>query len=315
MTILVMQPLPVVATDWLAAQGAEILYAYEGDAWQAAAHRVRALIYYSIPIDKALLDQLPALEIIGKRGAGIDSVDLDETRRRGIPVSNVAGSNASSVSEHAVMLLLAATRDVARRDAATRAGQFTTRFAMPLVKEVNHTRVGIVGAGNIGRRIGQILRDGFGCEIGYVDPYAPDAAFEGAERHGDVASLFAWAEHAVIAAPLTDESRGSIGLPELGALGAEATLVIISRGGIVDEDALATALRTGVIRAAGLDVYDREPPRDDHPLFALPEALLTPHTAGASDRSRDASSLLVCQQVWAYLNGEGVPMAAEQPWL
>ncbi len=239
MTVLVMQPLPVVATDWLAAQGAEILYAYEGDAWLAAADRVRALIYYSIPIDKALLDQLPALEIIGKRGAGIDSVDLEETRRRGIPVSNVAGSNASSVSEHAVMLLLAATRDVARRDAATRAGRFTTRFDMRLVKEINHTRVGIVGAGNIGRRIGQILRDGFGCEIGYVDPYAPEDAFEGAQRHPDVTSLFTWAEHAVIAAPLTDESRGSIGLPELACLGPESTLVIISRGGIVDEDALA----------------------------------------------------------------------------
>jgi D-3-phosphoglycerate dehydrogenase len=318
MSILIMQPLPTNAVDWLRAQGEDVLLAYEDDGWRARAGEIRALIYHSIPIDRPLMDALPALEVIGKRGAGIDTIDLDEARARGLRITNVgAGGNAVAVTEHAIMLLLAATRSVVARDAATRQGCFATRFDMPLVNEITGSRIGIVGAGHIGTRIAAVCRDGFGCEIGYYDPYLDEtqASARGGRLFASVDALFAWADNGIIAAPRTPQSTGMIGTAQLEALGREGALVIISRGGIVDEPALVKALRTGRIRAAGVDVYASEPPPDDHPFFALDNIVLTPHVAGGTTKSHERTSLMVCQQVHALLHGGDAPVVDDQPWL
>ena len=308
-----MQPLPTVAVDWLAAQGA-VLSAYD-DGWPADADEIEALIYYSVPIDKPLLDRLPALRVIGKRGVGVDTLDLAEIVRRGIKVTNVgAGGNANSVCEQALTLLMAATRDVVARDAFTRAGNFSHRFELPLYQEVAETRIGIMGAGEIGRRMTAILHGGLGCEIGVYDPYASTDDLP-VVRFDELAAMFEWADNVIIAAPLTDESRGSVGRRELALLGPQGVLVIVSRGGIVDEAALAGALRDNDIRAAGVDVYDGEPPADDHPFFGLPNIVLSPHVAGASKQSRDRTSLMVAQQVWALLHGQLAQLIDTQPWL
>lgn len=317
-SILIMQPLPAVATEWLQQQGAELFFAYESDEWRKVANRIRALVYYSVPIDKPLMDELPALEVIGKRGAGIDTIDLAEAARRGVRVTNVgAGGNANTVTEHALTLLLAATRSVVVRDAAVREGRFTERFDMPLVNEIAQTRLGIVGVGNLGKRISKVMHAGLECEIGFFDPFVtdPDVVAPGATRFESLGSLFDWAQNVVIAAPLTDDNRGSVGYELLELLGPEGVLVIVSRGGIVDEGALAAALKDGAIRAAGVDVYDDEPPEDSHPLFALDNVVLTPHVAGGSVTSRARTSLMVCQQVWAHLHGEDAPLADASPWL
>ncbi|BCB91272.1 2-hydroxyacid dehydrogenase [Phytohabitans suffuscus] len=311
--ILIMQPLPDNATAWLREQGAELVLADEAGAWREHAAAVRALVYYSVPVDKPLLDLLPALEVIGKRGAGVDTVDLAEVAARGIKLTNVgAGGNATSVAEHALTLLLAATREVPVRDRATREGRFRQRFEMPLVNELSGSRLGVVGAGHIGRRVAEMCRNAFGCEIGFYDPYGAPAA---GTMFPTLGVLLEWADNAIVAAPLTGESRGMIGRPELRLLGPEGVVVIISRGGIVDEDALAEALVAGEVRGAATDVYDREPPRDDHPLFGLPGIVLSPHVAGGTRQSRERTSLTVCQQVWALLNGAEAPLVGAQPWL
>lgn len=317
--VLIMQPLPASSIAFLREQGAEPLLAYESDDWRSVAAEIRALIYNSIPIDKSLLDELPALEIIGKRGVGVDTVDITETRRRGIRITNVGeNGNAESVSEHAVALLLAAERSIVSRDALTRQGRFAERFALPLVHEITGSRLGLVGAGRIGRRVGHTFAAGFGCEVGAYDPFLNGEVFasHGLRRFDDLQDLFAWADNAVIAAPLTPQSRGMIGLDELRALGPKGVLVVISRGGIVDEAALAETLRSRAILAAGLDVYDGEPrpPAAGHPLFGLDNVVLTPHVAGATVESRERSSLTVCRQVWSLLGGGQAPLV-DQRWL
>jgi D-3-phosphoglycerate dehydrogenase / 2-oxoglutarate reductase len=313
--ILITQPLPAVATDWLRAQGAELLLGYESDAWRSHADEIRAIVYYSIPIDKAFMDSLPKLEIIGKRGAGVDRIDLKEATRRNIRITNVAGANSTAVSEHAVMLLFAATRGVILRDGVTRAGRFEERFDLPLCKEISATNLGLIGFGNIGRRVAGICQSGFGCAIGFYDPYVDGSTVaDDVIRFDDLAGLLGWADNAIVVAPLTPETRGMIGLPELEMLGPDGVIVIVSRGGIVDEDALAESLARGSIRGAGIDVYDHEPPREDHPLFALENVVLTPHVAGATDTSRDQSSLLTCQRVWALLHGGDAPIVGRESW-
>ena len=224
-----MQPLPDVAIEWLTAQGADL--SWYDDGWPADADEVEALIYYSVHIDKPLLDKLPALRVIGKRGAGVDTLDLAEIERRGIVVTNVgAGGNASSVCEQALTLLMAATRDVVRRDAFTRAGNFTRRFELPLYEEVGGSRVGIMGAGNIGRRLIEILHNGLDCKIGVYDPYAKTDDLP-VRRFDELGDMFSWADNVIIAAPLTEESRGSVGRHELALLGPQGVVVVISRGG------------------------------------------------------------------------------------
>lgn len=316
--VLIMQPIPTAAIDWLRDRGAETILGWEED-WRAKADTIRGLVYYSICVDRELLDALPALEVIGKRGAGVDTVDLEEAARRGIRITNIVGAdgNANTVAEHAMMLLVAATRSVLVADRFVRAGRFRERMSLPLVEEISGSRIGILGVGQIGSRIAAMCRDGFQCELGVYDPYLPEerARELGAEAFADVHGLADWAANLVIAAPLTAETRGLVGLDDLRALGPRGVVVVSSRGGIVDEQALAEAVRSGAIRGAGIDVYSPEPPADDNPLFGLDGVVLTPHVAGASRTSRERTSLMVCQQVWSLLHGGDAPLVGDQPWL
>ena len=316
-TIVLMQPLPASSLEYLRGE-ADVLLAYEGDDWQARAADIRALIYYSVKIDRPLLDQLPALEVIGKRGVGIDTIDLAATSARGIAITNIQGEdgNAVSVAEHGVALLMAVRRRLPERDAFTRRGEFAGRMKLPLGNEVTGSRVGIVGAGNIGRKIAAMLAAAFGVHLGYYDPYIAPAAAQTfpATRFDEVGALFEWADNVVVAAPLTPESRNLIGRAELARLGPRGVLVVISRGGIVNEHDLAGALTAGQIWGAGLDVYDGEPPAPDNPLFGCETAVLTPHVAGATQESRERTSLSICQQVLALLRGGTAPLA-DQEWL
>ncbi len=318
MSILIMQPLQPVAMDWLEQQEFPLVTHDEDGRWTNAAEDIDALIYYSVKIDKPLLDQLPKLRFIGKRGAGIDSIELEEVRRRGIQITNVgAGGNAPSVAEHAMTLLFGAVRQLPERDAFAREGKFLGRFGLPLVEEITGSRIGLLGAGHIGRTLIGMLRGGFGCEVGVFDPYLPAgiASTLPVTMYDDVDALCEWAQHVIVAAPLTDESRGMIGRDQLRLLGPRGVLAICSRGGIVDEAALAAAVDAGEIWGAGTDVYDGEPPAADHPFFSQPNIVLTPHVAGASQASRDRSSLMVCQQICALLRGEDAPVINSQPWL
>lgn len=318
MSILIMQPLQPAAMEWLAQQDIPVVTHDEEGAWRSHAEDIEALIYYSVKIDRPLLDQLPHLRFIGKRGAGIDSIDLDEVRRRGIQITNVgAGGNATSVAEHAMTLLFGSIRQLPQRDAFAREGRFLGRFGLPLVEEVSGARIGILGAGQIGRKLIGMLHDGFGSELGVFDPYLPDevASTLPVTMFDDVSALCDWAQHVIVAAPLTDESRHLIGRDQLRLIGSRGVIVICSRGGIVDESALAAAVDAGEIWGAATDVYDDEPPADDHPFFSRPDIVLTPHVAGASLRSRDNASVMVCQQVCALLRGEDAPIVNAQPWL
>src|ERR1700744_15476 len=224
-TIVLMQPLPASSLEYLRGE-ANVLLAYEGDDWQARAADIRALIYYSVKIDRPLLDQLPALEVIGKRGVGIDTIDLTATSARGIAITNIQGEdgNAVSVAEHGGALLMAVRRRLPERDAFTRRGELAGRMKLPLGhevtgpgggecaggmklplgNEVTGSRVGIVGAGNIGRKIAAMLAAAFGVQLGYYDPYIAPAAAQTfpATRFDEVGALFEWADNVVVAAPL-----------------------------------------------------------------------------------------------------------------
>jgi D-3-phosphoglycerate dehydrogenase len=314
--ILVWERIPSVATDWLREQGAIPLMPYEGDEWEPYADTIEAIIVRAGKVDVQRLDSLPALKVVGKYGVGFDTIDLDETDRRGIKVTSIPGVNANSVAELGVALLASAARDIVNGDAMVREGRFTERFESRMKQDLSDSKLGIVGAGRIGSRVGQICHGGWGCEIGVFDPFVDPAVVDdlAATTFDTVRDLFAWADNVVVAAPLTPDTRGLVGVGELDALGEEGILVVCSRGNIVNQTALAQALANGTIFGAGLDVYAVEPPPEDEPIRTAPHAVLSPHMGGHTRRTREAMGMAVCGQVWTLLHGGDAPLIDASAW-
>lgn len=233
----------------------------------------------AIGLTAAEIDAMPRLELVCVLGAGHENVDVAHAKARGIVVANGAGTNADSVADHAMALLLAVVRGLAPFDRACRAGVWRTE--LPLRPDVSHRRLGIVGFGAIGQAIARRAA-GFEMQIGW----------HGRNRRDDVAypwfdsvtALAAWCDFLVIATPGGAGTQHLVDAGVLEALGPDGFLVNIARGSVVDTAALAAALRAGRIHGAGLDVYEGEP---DPPaaLIGLDNVLLTPHTAGTSPQA------------------------------
>ena len=316
MRILILEPIDLTSIHWLREQGADVILGFDDEEWDSQADDIHAIIYRSMAIDESLMERLPALRVIGKHGVGINTIDTRAAAERGIVVTNTPGANANSVSEQAVALLLSATRDLGICDASVRDNRFTDRLSMPLRNEVTGTKLGIIGAGAIGRRVAEIMSRGFDCAVGFFDPYVdPDRiSYLTAMLFETPRDLCSWASNLVIAAPLTDETLGLVGLDDLRALGSEAVVVVASRGGIVSEGALVEALREGLIRGAGVDSYETEPPAEDNPLFDLVNVVLVPHMGGHTKEARRRMAQSVVEQVWALLNGGRAPVVGRTAW-
>ena len=256
------------------------------------------------PLTAADFGRAKRLRAVCKQGVGVESVDLDAARARGVLVCNTPGVNSEAVAELALTLGLAVRRRVGEMDRAIRAGG-TVRREDFLGGESWGTSVGIVGMGNIGTRVARKWRGAFEAQILAHDPFAP------ADRWGDIPhervatlhDLLPRVDLLTLHLPLTPESRGLIGARELALMRPGAILVNTARGGIVDEAALLDALRRGHLGGAGLDVFAAEPPTADNPLVSLPNVLSTPHAAGGTRDTQRNSALAVARQLIDVLNG------------
>jgi phosphoglycerate dehydrogenase-like enzyme len=239
------------------------------------------------PASAKLIGAMPKLRLIQKIGVGVNTIDLDAARARGIPVCNLPGTNARAVAELTLALMLAALRRLPAFDAATRAGRgFALNPALQDgLAELGGRTVGLVGYGAVARVLAPVLV-ALGCRILYT-ARAP---------HGDAVGefvplqmLLAEADIVSLHMPLTPESERMIDATALARMRAGALLVNTARGGLVDPGALVAALRSGRLGAAALDVFAEEPPAPDDPLLSLPNVVLTPHvgwlTTGTFDRS------------------------------
>lgn len=246
----------------------------------------------------ALIDSLPALEIIAINGVGTDAVDLELCRRRGIRVTTTPDVLTDDVADIAIGLMLATARTVALGDRFVREGRWRSG-ALPLATKVTGKRLGIVGLGRIGRAIAKRAH-GFDMPIAYVDqhrfedvPYRFEASLLDLARTSDVL---------MVAASGGPQSRGIVGRAVLEALGPEGMLVNVARGSVVDEAALVEALVSGRLGGAGLDVFVAEP-HVPEALFALDNVVLSPHQASATRETRAAMGRLVIDNLAAHFAG------------
>ena len=235
------------------------------------------------------------LEVIGRAGAGVDTIDVDAATERGIIVMNTPGGNTTAVAEHTLALLLALARRVAVADATLKAGRWEKNRLQGV--ELLGKTLGILGLGRIG---GEVARRALGFRM-QVLAYDPYLTREAAERLGvdsvELDELLTRSDFITIHTPLTGDTRHLIGESELARMKRGVRLINCARGGIIDEAALARALASGQVGGAGIDVFEQEPPPADHPLLRFEQVVLTPHLGAATDEAQSAVALAIADQV------------------
>lgn len=260
------------------------------------------------PIRETVLST-PGLKIVSNCAVGFDNIDIPTATRLGVLATNTPGVLNDTTADFAFALLMAAARHVAEGDAFVRRGDFHGwAIDMLLGQDIHHATLGVVGIGRIGRALAR-RAIGFDMRVIYTDDVAPLGAEEEAElgiRRVPLDELLRESDFVSLHVPLTPDTRHLIGSRELGLMKPSAVLVNTSRGPVVDEAALAAALRDGQIFAAGLDVYEHEP--EVHPdLLGLRNAVLAPHIASGSIATRSAMSELAARNLLAGLRGERPP--------
>jgi D-3-phosphoglycerate dehydrogenase len=245
-----------------------------------------AILVQYARITAEVMDSLPRLRVIGRYGVGVDSVDVTAATARGIAVCNVPDYGTESVSDHAIGMTLACARGIPRLDRGIRAGSFDLAAVRPLY--TTRGRVfGVIGMGLIGTATARKAA-GLGYKvIGHDIAADPGAAtFHGFASVG-LAELLQRSQVVSLHTPLTDLTKGMIGVDQLALMRTDAILVNTSRGGVIDTDALVDALRSGGIRGAAIDVHESEPLPVGHPLTTFDSVVLTPHLAWYTEESYD----------------------------
>ncbi len=257
-------------TDWL-----DIRYCAEDDDATFYRELPEADVLWHVlrPLSAQDIAQGTRLRLVHKLGAGVNTIAVDAATERGIAVANMPGANAPSVAEGTVLLMLAALRRLPALDAATRAGDGwpSDPSLGETVRDIGGCTVGLVGYGNVATRVERIVT-AMGARVVHTS-----TRDDGTPGWRSLAVLLAESDIVSLHLPLTDATQGLLGREALASMKRDAVLVNTSRGPIVDEDALADALRTGGLAAAGLDVFAVEPVPADNPLLALDNVVLTPH--------------------------------------
>jgi len=247
----------------------------------------------------------PRLRVVSTSGFGSDNVDIPAATAAGVMVVNNPGSAENAVAEHTVALVLALAKKLTWSDAAVRSGRpWDFRGGFDAI-ELRGRTLGVVGFGRIGREVARKLHEGFGMDVVAHDPMLDVAALAPWARGIEsVEALLPLADVVTVHCALTPQTRHLFDARRLALMRRGALLVNTSRGPVVDEAALASALRSGSIAGAGIDVYESEPTAAGNPLFGLANTILTAHTAGLTVESARQLAISAARQVLAALDGE-----------
>jgi D-3-phosphoglycerate dehydrogenase len=258
-------------------------------------------------VDEDLLRRAPNLLIVSSNGAGFDPVDVEACTAAGVLVVNQSGGNANSVAEHALGMLLTLSKRILEADRALRRDPNVNRNAL-MGTEAQGKTIGIVGLGNVGRRIAELCKGLLHMKVLAYDPYltATEMAARGGEKV-ELDELLRRSDYVSISCPLNKDNRGMIGAREFALMQPHAYFITTARGFIHDEAALADALRNKRIAGAGLDVWAKEPPPPDHPLLQFDNVLASPHTAGVTKEARINMGRIAAEQLLDALDGKRPP--------
>ncbi len=302
--VLLADPIDASGVELLRSRGAEVVLAPEGspDTIRRLARESDGVIIRSkLPDD--IFEAAPRLRAVTIHGTGTDLVPLASANAKGVLVANLPGENAQSVAEYCLMAMLMLARNVAAITAAARSQPWDQARALSsAAREITGLTAGIVGVGEIGKRVARMCRNGFGMKVlgnqRRMDRLPPEA--EGATLE----LLLQTSDFVVIACPLTPETQHLFDAKRLATMKPSAWLINVGRGPVVDEAALIEALRAKRLAGAMLDVYEHYRIAPGHPLFALDNVILTPHLAGSTRESRARASVRAADETLRMLAGE-----------
>ena len=254
-----------------------------------------ALLVRIAEVQKPLIDSCPHLKLISKHGVGVDNIDVEAAKARGVAVTIAPGANSTSVAEHAFALLMALAKNLPTVCGKYREIGFAAKNCAPGI-EITGKTLGVIGCGRIGSRVAKMAHGGFGMKVLAFDPYLAEAP-EGAELVSDRDRVFVESDFVTLHPVLNRETEGSVGAREFALMKRGAIIINCGRGALIDEEALIAALQSGYLGGAGLDVTAQEPCPPNSPLFAMPNVLLTPHYAPTTHEAAAAVSRVAAQNI------------------
>ncbi len=273
------------------------------------ANAVGAIVRADAVVDATFLARAPQLRVLARTGVGVDHVDLPAATARGIPIVITPGSGTRAVAEGVFALALHLVKRLGPSTDLVRRGRWADRSQLS-VGDLEGARIGIIGYGRIGRRVGE-LATAFGMDVLAYDPIGAPPPEIGAS---DVLELASASDVLTLHVPLTQENHHLIDTPFLDRVRPGTILINCSRGGLVDLDAVLAALESGQLGGVGLDVFDPEPP-EHHPLFDHPDVVLTPHLMGMTRRAAAATFVDAARGVVDVLAGRRPAAVANPEWV
>ena len=260
-----------------------------------------ALVIRTQPLSAATIAKAKRLKLVSRHGVGYDSVDLSALNQHRISLCIAGDTNSLSVAEHSMTLILACAKQVLRADRAVRGGEWKWRDRLEAT-EISGKRLLIIGYGRAGRKLAD-MAEGFEMDVRAFDPYLAERGWPPGKVSPVVtlADGLAWAD--IVSLNVPKAEKPLIGADEFACLKPGAIIVNTARGGVVDEAALAVALREGRVAAAGLDVFYDEPPATSHPLLAFDQVILSPHIAGVTKQASERMALTSVQNVIDFFAG------------
>ncbi|CAM3252363.1 hydroxyacid dehydrogenase [Paracoccus nototheniae] len=272
----------------------------EAVAARVAQHQVDAIMVRQGRITDLVIGASPRLRVIVKHGVGVDNIDLAAAAARGIPVLRAMGSNSRAVAEHAIALALMLIKDIQPLNAAVKSGAWPKPSFIG--RDIAGAVIGLIGYGGIGRETARMAQ-ALGMEVVVHDPDPAQAQVDGFAVAADLDAMLPMLDILSLHCPLTATTRHMIDARRLSLMAPRAVIVNTARGGLIDEAALATALRSGALAGAALDSFQTEPPAADDPLWDLPTLTATPHIGGVTHGSAEAMAGIAARHIISVLDG------------
>jgi len=281
-------------------------------AMRKAAAGADAILIRTSRLSKDAIEGALRLRVVARHGVGYDNIDVAALTAKGIPLALVGNVNSTSVAEHALYLLLACMKNGIFYDQATRDGRWAVRDTLS-ARDLKGKTLLIVGLGRIGREVA-LRAKAFGMRIAGFDPLVgPGSADIDISFQADLKSAAKEADAISLHLPLTADTANLFDREMIGLMKKDAVLISTARGGLIDEVALAEALRAGALKAAGLDVFETEPPLKDHPLFGLDNVVLSPHSAALTEECAERMAVISAQNCLDGLDGRLDPSLLANP--
>lgn len=262
-------------------------------------------------VTKEVIDAATNLRVVGRAGIGVDNVDVEAATKRGIVVMNTPGGNNVTTAEHAISLMLALARNIPQANASLKSGQWKREKFTG--SEICNKVLGVIGLGNIGSIVAERAL-GLKMQILAYDPFvSPETAAKLRVELASLDDMYARADFITVHTPMTKETRGLIGAAAFAKMKKGVRIINCARGGIVDEAALAQAIKDGVVAGAALDVFEEEPPPANHPLLQVEQVICTPHLGAATDEAQINVAIAIAEQVVNFLSQGVIQNAVNFP--